>query len=132
MGLEPTTPCLQIRPTWTTANSDEQLRLVGDTTRILADACECLRVLPSCYRPTTSDDARLCSLPEPTPVTVVGREGCRTRSAAALPAGFGRSLIALGASTDRVGGDDVVVVRHPIREPDIRATQHRTQIATSP
>jgi hypothetical protein len=29
MGLEPTTPCLQIRPTWTMADTDERLRLVS-------------------------------------------------------------------------------------------------------
>jgi hypothetical protein len=44
----------------------------------------------------------------------------------------GRSLIALGASTDRIDGDDVVAIRHDIREPGIRAGQHRTRLLQAP
>ena len=36
MGLEPTTPCLQISLTRTTANADGLLRLVSGLTRTLA------------------------------------------------------------------------------------------------
>ena len=48
-GLEPPTPCLQIRPTRTTANSDGQLRLLSSTIRTLANEYERLRALPFCY-----------------------------------------------------------------------------------
>jgi hypothetical protein len=44
MGLEPTTPCLQIRPIWTTANGDERLRQIRGTMRTLADGCDWLRL----------------------------------------------------------------------------------------
>jgi hypothetical protein len=37
MGLEPTTPCLKIRPNRTTANSDERLRQISGTMRTLTD-----------------------------------------------------------------------------------------------
>ncbi len=37
MGLEPTTPCLQIRPTRTRANGDERRRQVRRTIRTVAD-----------------------------------------------------------------------------------------------
>jgi hypothetical protein len=49
MGLEPTAPCLQIRPTCTAANSDGRLRLVRGTIRTPANRRERLRALPFCY-----------------------------------------------------------------------------------
>jgi hypothetical protein len=52
MGLEPTTPCLQIRPTRTVANGDERLRLVSGTIRTFADKGGRLRTLPFSYRVT--------------------------------------------------------------------------------
>ena len=55
MGLEPTTPCLQIRPTRTAANTDELLRLVMSMFRTPADGRGRLRALPFCYRaPSTT------------------------------------------------------------------------------
>jgi hypothetical protein len=52
MGLEPTTPCLQIRPTRKVANTDERLRLVRGAIRTTADQGERPRSLPFCYRVT--------------------------------------------------------------------------------
>ena len=54
-SLEPTTPCLQIRPMRTTANTDERLRRVSDAIRTLADRCERLRMRPK-MRPRASGD----------------------------------------------------------------------------
>jgi hypothetical protein len=48
MGLEPTTPCLQIRPTRTTANSDDRLRQIRGAIRTPTDACERLRMRHQC------------------------------------------------------------------------------------
>ena len=49
MGLEPTTPCLQTRPTRTMANTDGRLRQGSSLNRTMANACERLRALPRCY-----------------------------------------------------------------------------------
>src|SRR5579863_8491725 len=54
MGLEPTTPCLQIRPTRTRTDVDERLRLVRGTTRTVAEECERRRALPFCYHVSAS------------------------------------------------------------------------------
>jgi hypothetical protein len=44
MGLEPTTPCLQIRPNGTAANTDERIRLVrGRSGRLRTGANNCGR-----------------------------------------------------------------------------------------
>jgi hypothetical protein len=47
-GLEPPTPCLQVRPTRTATNSDELLRQISAMIRMLADGCERLRMRPEC------------------------------------------------------------------------------------
>jgi len=44
-GLEPTTPCLQIRPTRTAANSDERLRQIRPDVRMFANRCGRLRMV---------------------------------------------------------------------------------------
>jgi hypothetical protein len=48
MGLEPTTPCLQIRPIRKRANADELSRQISGSMRTSADVCEQLRMRPKC------------------------------------------------------------------------------------
>jgi hypothetical protein len=48
MGLEPTTPCLQIRPTWTPTNSDERLREISAKMRTATNGCGRLRMRHEC------------------------------------------------------------------------------------
>jgi hypothetical protein len=47
-GLEPPTPCLQIRPIRTRANADELSRQISGSMRTSADVCEQLRMRPKC------------------------------------------------------------------------------------
>ena len=48
MGLEPTTPCLQIRPTRTATNDDELLWLIRRSNCTAANRGERQRTLPFC------------------------------------------------------------------------------------
>jgi hypothetical protein len=48
MGLEPTTPCLQIRPIRTRANGDERLRQISGVMWTLTDECERLGMRHKC------------------------------------------------------------------------------------
>jgi hypothetical protein len=48
MGLEPTTPCLQIRPTRTVANDGERLCLIKDGSWTVADGSERWRMFDRC------------------------------------------------------------------------------------
>jgi hypothetical protein len=48
MGIEPTTPCLQIRTTWTVANDCERLRLIRVGWRTVADISERQRMFDKC------------------------------------------------------------------------------------
>ena len=58
MGLEPTTPFLQIRPTRTVANALERLRQIRGTIRTPANRREWLRTVPFCYRATSESASR--------------------------------------------------------------------------
>ena len=48
MGLEPTTPCLQIRPTWTMADDGERLCLIRAVSRMVANDGERQRMFDRC------------------------------------------------------------------------------------
>jgi hypothetical protein len=71
MGLEPTAPALQTRPTRTPANSDERLRLVSDTFPTSAHGYERLRVLAICRHETDLGCIGSMCL-ESSPVTTLG------------------------------------------------------------
>ena len=51
MGLEPTTPCLQIRPTWTMADGGERLCLISIGSRTVTDSDGRQRMFDRCSIP---------------------------------------------------------------------------------